>query len=430
MHTLFFLIFSFFSISALSDSRYQSFTPLDDDESAEVKIMTDHESRLLLKQPNNDYLTLTPNTQGLFDHCKNAHSMLVFTQDINSLITTCDTAYQAGAPDAAFLIGESLLSAQWTAPDYKTAFEYLEKSSESGSRSAKRYLISAYQNPRYPINNSTRAYELAKELAEQGVKWDILIFSSMQAIGKDKSEAESGYKKILALAKEGFQNVYNLAALIKIVNGPLQDLEYAKDLLDKPYKREFYEMSFTKVMLSVMQNNLITAREKLSECYLASYACAITYVQFLSLGIAGDKDLKMAVDILDHILERSSDEFANEYAWARATANEKPLFNPIAAQKAINNIPHYKKNLPFIIDTIAANYAAKGNFSKAIELQEKTLNSLEGKGLGKVYERMLDRLKGYKKNKRWNANSNAKSYILKLRGINNLSHIDAEIATL
>ncbi|MFT4764176.1 MAG: hypothetical protein ACI9OH_001270 [Oleispira sp.] len=430
MRALFISIIFFFCTPLFADSKYQSFTLLDDKESAEVRILTDHESRLQLTAPINDYLVLDSIVQKLFDSCKELHTMLVFTQDINSLIKSCDEAYEAGAADAAFLIGESLLSAQWTAPDYNSAFSYLEKSSNKGSRSAKRYLISAYQNPRFPINDSNQAYELAKELAQQGDKWDTMIFSAMQAIGKDKNEAIQGYNFILQLAKEGYQNVYNLSVLIKIVNGPLQDLAYAENLLDKPYKKEFYEIAFTKVMFSVMQNELLSARDQLSQCYLVSRACAITYIKFLSLGIAGDKDLELAIDVLDYGLERSPTEFANDYAWARSTANEKPLFDPIAAQKGISHIPEYKKDLPFIIDTIAATYAAKGRFSKAIELQEKVLNSLEGKGLGVIYDRMLNRLQSYKNNERWHANSDAKYFIDKLQNINNLTHLDAEIAAL
>jgi TPR repeat protein len=430
MRTLFIFTFFFFCSTSFAESKYQSLITLNDQESAEIKIHSDHESRLLLKSPNNDFLPLDLSTQVFFDSCQESHTMLVFTQDINSLIKLCDAAYKAGAADAAFLIGESLLSAQWTAPDYNTAFDYLEKASDKGSRSAKRYLISAYQNPRLPINNSSRAYELAKELALQGMKWDIMIFSAMQSISKDKKEAIRGYHSILQLAKEGFQNAYNLSVLIKIVNGPLQNLEYAEELLDKPYKSEFYEIAFTKVMFSVMQNDLLAARDHLSECYLVSSACALTYVQFLSLGIAGDKDLDLAVNILDYILERSSTEFANDYAWARSTANEKPLFNPMAAQKAISHIPEYKKNLPYIKDTIAAHYAAKGDFSTAIEIQEEIIRSLAGKGLGQVYESMLNRLQRYKNNERWNANNDVKSYLLKLQNIHNLTHLDAEIAAL
>jgi TPR repeat protein len=430
MRIIFLLTLIVSSVFTIAETPYQSFTLLNDEESAEVKIMASHESRLLLKQPNNDFIALSPEVQKLFDACKNSHTMLVFTQDIESLISACDSAFSAGSADAAFLVGESLLTAQWTSPDYTKAFAYLEKSSNNGSRSAKRYLISAYQNPRFPINNSSYAYQLAKELAEEGMKWDVMVFSAMQATGANKETAIIGYDAIIELAKEGFQNAYNLAALIKIINGPLQDLEYAQDMLNKPYKKEFYEISFTKVMFSIMKNDMLSAREQLSECYMVNQACALTYVQFLSLGIAGNKDLETAVDILDYVLERSSGEFANDYAWARATATEKPLFNPIAAQKAINNIPAYKKDMPFIIDTIAANYAAKGNFSKAIELQNKALNSLKGKGLGYVYDNMLNHLQNYKENKRWYSTNTVSTYLKKLKNIQNLNHLDAEIAAL
>ena len=223
-----------FCLSAFAELKYQSFTPLDDQESADVRILSDHKSRLQLTPPKNDYLILEPVAQKLFNDCKESHTMLVFTQDIQSLIKSCDIAYNAGAADAAYLIGESLMSAQWTAPDYTTAYKYLEKAASNGSRSAQRYLISAYKNPRLPVNDSLRAYELAKELAQKGEEWDLLTYSMIQATGKNKEEAMQGYQALLILAQEGYQNVYNLLALIKIVNGPLQDLDYAENLLNRP----------------------------------------------------------------------------------------------------------------------------------------------------------------------------------------------------
>lgn len=430
MRIIFLLALVVSSVFTAAETPFQSLTLLNDEESAAVKIMVNHESQLLLTPPNNDFIELAPSIQALFDVCKHNHTMLIFTQDIDSVISSCDTAFSAGSADAAFLVGQSLLSAQWTSPDYTQAIAYLEKSSNRGSRSAKRYLISAYQNPRFPINNPSYAYQLSEELAEYGMKWDVMVFSAMQAKGENKEIAIIGYKKIIELAKEGFQNAYNLATLIKILNGPLQDLEYAQDILNKPYKKEFNEISFTKVMFSIMQNDMFSARDQLSKCYITNQACALTYVRFLSLGIAGNKDLETAVEVLDYILKRSPSEFANDYAWARATATEKPLFNPIAAQKAINNIPEYKKNMPFIIDTMAANYAATGNFSKAIEFQDKALNSLKGKGLGRVYNDMLTRLQLYKESKRWYSLNNADTFLKKIRNLNNLNHLDAEIASL
>ena len=179
-----------------------------------------------------------------------------------------------------------------------------------------------------------------------------------------------------------------------------------------------------------MKNDFVAAREQLADCYLLNSPCAMTYIQFLSLGIAGDKNLERAVEVLDYALMRSSSEFANDYAWVRSTAKEKPLFDPIAAQKAINNIPEYKKEMPFIIDTVAANYAAKGNYTKAIQLQEQILRDLKGKGLGVIYEGMQTRLEGYKNNERWHSQDNTNSYINKLKSIQNLSHMDSEIASL
>ena len=430
MRILYFSTLLCFCLSAFAELKYQSFTPLDDQESADVRILSDHKSRLQLTPPKNDYLILEPVAQKLFNDCKELHTMLVFTQDIQSLIKSCDIAYNAGAADAAYLIGESLMSAQWTAPDYTTAYKYLEKAASNGSRSAQRYLISAYKNPRLPINNSHRAYELAKELAQAGEEWDVLTYSMIQTTGKNKEEAVQGYQALLGLAQKGYQNVYNLLALIKIVNGPLQDLDYAENLLNRPYKKEFSEMPFTKVMFAIMKNDFVAAREQLADCYLLNSPCAMTYIQFLSLGIAGDKDLERAVEVLDYALMRSSSEFANDYAWVRSTAKEKPLFDPIAAQKAINNIPEYKKAMPFIIDTVAANYAAKGNYAKAIQLQEQILRDLKGKGLGVIYEGMQTRLEGYKNNERWHSQDNTNSYINKLKSIQNLSHMDSEIASL
>ena len=82
------------------------------------------------------------------------------------------------------------------------------------------------------------------------------------------------------------------------------------------------------------------------------------------------------------------------------------------------------------MDTMAAIYAANGDFERAVELQTQVIDMTRGKGLGDTFKRMKSRLSSYQKHERWIESSNPNSYIERFKELRNITHIDTEIAAL
>jgi len=413
-----------------AERTYKSFENISDSEADAARVFITSDRIKNLMPPMDDYVEVKQAARNSFDNCKSLNSLLSMTQDYDGLVKSCSLAMSQGAADAGYILGRNLVEGFWVSPDYNKAIDFLEKASDMGSRSAKRYLVSFYLDPRSPIRDSQRSFQLAKSISDSGYDWDRLVYATQVAMNSEPEEALAAYAEIVDFARQGFQNASSIATLLKIAQGPLQDLEYARDLLDKGVEWINHELKFTQFMFHVMEGELDSARELLSDCYITTPRCGMSYVQFLSNGIGGPKDLEKAVEVLDFMLTRLGGEFANQYVWERSIAKETPLFNHLAARKVVSKIPDYKLNLPFIQDTIAAQYAAEGQFQKAIETQQKVVDSLEGKGLGRIYEGMIERLESYKQKRRWVTKNDAKTYIMRLKKIKNLTNMDAEIASL
>jgi len=432
MRTFFLFLSLIWTVSSpyAAERAYKSFVNISDQEAEATRVFVNHEEIKNLLPPTEDYIELKTASKEAFANCDALNSMLSLTQDYEGLTKACTLAIEQGAADAGYILGRNLAEGLWIAPDYNQAIDYLENASQMGSRSAKRYLASFYLDPRSPIRDSQKAFEYAKALSDSEYEWDQFVYAVRVATSNETNQAKEAYKKIIAYAQQGYHNASTVATLLKITQGPLQDLEYARDLLKKDVEWVNHELKFTQFMFHVMEGKLDVAREYLEECYLISSRCGMSYFQFLSNGIGGPRDLAKAVEVLDFMLSRIGAEFANDYVWHRSIAKEAPLFDHMAARKVIKDIPTYKKLLPSVQDTLAAQYAAEGSFDKAVETQQKVVDNLKGKGLGRTYTGMVERLENYKQKRRWVTKNDKKTYIMRLKEIKNLTNMDAEIASL
>jgi len=417
-------------LSLAEVTNYKSFDKLTKEESKATAIYIEHDRQHQIRPPQNDFIVNTGKAKELFDRCQEFSTMLVFTQDMQGLLHHCESAFDSGAVDAYYLIGEHLMSAEWTTPDYLKAVDYLLKGADAGSREAKRKLISYYTNPLMPTRDSFRAINLAEELSNSGFLWDEFRYAALISIDANKELALLGYTTLIKLAQQGYPNATAMAALARVLKGPLKNMESARDLFDIP--QDAYQISLThaKLVFLITDNDLEATRELLGDCYVTSYLCTNMYYNFLQKGIGGDVDIPLANDILDYLNKQKSPIAKMFYGWNKATANEHQIYNPIAARQIINRIPEYKKNLPFYMDTFAAIYAANGNFERAIELQSKVIEISRGKGYGESFSGMMERLSSYKNHKRWVQNGNALSYIKRFRELRNITNIEGEIAAL
>ncbi len=422
-------------ISTLSYSlenlrEYKGFKQLSDAESNEILLAPKVSDEKTFEKPTRDFL-LVMNQQAVdLKNCQQASTMLVFNHNEENFIRICKQAIENGVADAGYIIGHQLMTGEWTAPDLTQSIIYLENAADTGSRSAKRSLISYYTNPLMPINDHERALSLAKDLSASGLKWDQYVLANLQASKGNRESAQRGFSKLIALANQGYHSAAVSAAMVKVKKGPLQDIDAAKRIFESSEVESDIQVNILEVLIDIMEDNLISARSRLKQCHNASYACSNLYFHFLTMGIGGEKDIWKANDIIERSYKRWPKIMFNRYAWSKATFSEAPIYDPAAAKKALENMPDYKKKYPALLDTVAAVYAANNDFERALTLQEETKTLSEGRGLNTIFDHMKDKLITYKNKKRWVDPLSASDFIEKIKSFNNLNETELELTSL
>lgn len=421
------ILFSLLSHSELR--QYKEFDTLTDDESQDISIVEEEQGNVL-KSPVQDYLELTPSLQSALDECKQAKAFLVFNQDPQQFISSCKKAFELGAVDAGYILGNELMVGEWMAVDLVESVLILEESARNGSRLAKRALITYYTNPLTPFSDKQAAVSLAKELSATDDIWDDYKAASIKAAYGSVDEAREGFKELIELANEGYKGATVSAALAKIKKGPMHDLLGAKRLFEKAEVYADRSYSFLPVILDVVEGNLPAARLKLDKCENLNSVCNNLYFGFLTKGIGGPKDLWKANDIIERAYQRAPHYYANNYAWHKATYAEAPIYDPKAALEAIEHIPEYKRPLPYIQDTLAAVYAANGWFADAYTIQKTLLDQTAGKGLEKRFRRGDERMKAYASKRRWVAPLEVDYFLDGVTGFESIDNVQLEVSSL
>ncbi len=410
--------------------EYKGFEQLSDEESNEILLAPKVLNEKTFEKPIRDFLPVVNQQAADLKNCQQAGAMLVFNHNEEDFISACKQAIENGVADAGFIIGHQLMMGEWIAADLTQSIKYLETAADTGSRSAKRSLISYYTNPFMPINDHERALSLAQDLSKSGLKWDQFVLANLQASNGSKESAQIGFSKLIALANQGYHSAAVSAAMVKVKKGPLQDIGAAKRIFEKSEVESDIHVNILEVLIDIMEDNLVSARKRLKQCHNSSSACSNLYFHFLTMGIGGEKDNWKANDIIERSYKRWPKIMFNRYAWSKATFSEPPIYDPVAAKKALEYMPEYKKKIPAFLDTVAAVYAANNDFEQALKLQEETKVLSQGKGLSRIFDHMKDKLITYKNKKRWVDPSNASDFIEKIKSFNNLNETELELTSL
>lgn len=117
------------------------------------------------------------------------------------------------------------------------------------------------------------------------------------------------------------------------------------------------------------------------------------------------KDIKKNHQKAKELFERgyAHEDFRhkNAYAWLLSTSPNKKLINgDFATKLAKAGIKEIGKKA-YLIDTLAASYAATGNFSEAIKTQKSAIRLLKKENKLNQLEDFQNRLAVYQSNKRW-----------------------------
>ena len=428
--TPFLLLSALLAGAASAELRsYKNFESLSDDESQDIAILP-KEKQTVLEAPEQDYLPVSEFAKNALESCKQARAYLIFNQNTDDFVKSCEKALSLGAADAGYLLGSEFTKGEWLPIDLVRSALWLEDAAKLGSRLAKRHLVSYYSNPMSPFIDRRSAINIAVELESTKEEWDEFISASMKVSYGNQQEAEQGFETLVLLANKGYKRATIAAALAKIKEGALQDIVEARKLFEQAEIYADQSYSFLPVILDIADNKLADAREKLKICESLNVTCGDLYFSFLSKGIGGPKDLWLANDILERHYQKWPDIGANNYAWHKATSLAPPIYNPAAALKALKHIPEHKKTLPYVQDTMAAVYAANGRYKDAYSIQESVISKISGRGLGKRFRNAENRMYSYAEGKRWIEPLEVDYFISAIKGFESLSEIQLEVSSL
>ncbi|MCC2616124.1 hypothetical protein LJ739_07725 [Aestuariibacter halophilus] len=105
-------------------------------------------------------------------------------------------------------------------------------------------------------------------------------------------------------------------------------------------------------------------------------------VRIYSNGFAGPANLDKARQVLQQAAKRTYPDNANDVAWFLATMDRNPLTPPeypLTLIKPVIESPEYADNFAYV-DTLAAAYAATGEFDKAEQIQHRAIALLKEAG--------------------------------------------------
>lgn len=430
----------FFSFSSHTIARdYKNLQPLTDEEALSIsldgkKTFLDEDEieqeKYSLLPPISDYLELNDSKKWLLDSCLEQRAKLIMTGNTKNFKNVCLDAFEKGVIDAGFILGSDLINGLWLSHETELGLSLINKASQNGSRLAKRFLVSYLTDPTNPKNDYPTALALAKELESTEKEWDIIMSASLHAAHGTREEAQTYFNLLISMASKGFSLATIRATTIKIQYGYLHDLDKAKQLFEHHDLSRHPTYSFLPALIFIMEDKLIDAKEQLAQCHTLNSTCNALYLKFITYGIGGEIDLEKANTILEQAYAKWPKNLANQYAWIKATASQAPLYNPLSALLAIQDIPKSLHDIPYIKDTIAAVHAANGDYEKAFSLQNELTSMITDNALSARYKHHHSKLKHYQDNKRWIEPTNIDELLANIKGFSSIINIEKELTSL
>jgi tetratricopeptide (TPR) repeat protein len=275
------------------------------------------------------------------------------------------------------------------------------------------YLRKALEiRPDYYLANTNMAltlkdlgqYDQAQVYANAAIKkepyWGLAYFirgRTLVAMGRD-DDALAAYKQAAKLDSEDFRFFYD-AGLLLAKKGAFQEaIHYFKETIRcyPAWGDAWRDMGLAQQRLGLIEDALASYRMALkliSRDYVTCYRTAVCFEQighprdaiyFYRQAITFKPDFSQAIDKL---------------AWLLATSPVAEVRNPseavLLAQKA-NQIAEYKNY--WLLDTLAAAYAAGGRFKEAVETLQKAIKLAQTTNDAAAVEVFTTRLQLYQEN--------------------------------
>lgn len=245
---------------------------------------------------------------------------------------------------------ELQVCAELNSPEPSEQLDSCQKLAEDGWLKAQYHLAwiysrdSDFKDWQIVFNNLKRAsfYDTHAELLSY-----IVLFR----LGSDKDEVETGEKGIKQLANEGFAPAQAFQSVMYFRNE-----NRLKKTMDPAY--------------------LLEEAYHSGESMVTEFEMAIFY--FNGFSRRPNPQLR-SFEVLDDSAKNDFPIGTNNVAWFLATLDNNPLAESnyaLELAKSVVEAPEYQDSLAYI-DTLAATYAAAGNFTKAIDLQNRAIELID-----------------------------------------------------
>lgn len=233
--------------------------------------------------------------------------------------------------------------------DETPAFESCNQLAESGDLAAQKKLAWLYYKEGTG-ENVQKSYNWLKIAGEQDKESQLLSYIMVFHRGKSLEDKERGQKGIESLANVGFAPAQAyLAVIYALEMNPIQKTAREIWLFERAFKSDFY-------MIPV-------------------FDFAKIYANGFNTKVNQDK----AREILQEYAEKNFPSSANNVAWFLSTLSDNSLFNTefaIELAKSVVDDPEFSDRFAFV-DTLAAAYAADGQFDIAVETQTRAIELLK-----------------------------------------------------
>ena len=115
-------------------------------------------------------------------------------------------------------------------------------------------------------------------------------------------------------------------------------------------------------------------------------------------------------------LNPKNPEVYNNYSWLLSTCPDGKFRNGDKAVNLALKANELKGGEVIFLDTLAAAYAEKGNFEKAVQIEKKAISLLkdDNKNLRQLKDELKLKLKSFKSGKPWRADSKKEDWMRKL----------------
>ena len=278
-------------------------------------------------------------------------------------------AAQEGNAEAEFNLGVMYDLGQGVGQDYGKAAEWYRKAAEQGNPQAQINLGAAYYSGEGVGQDHAKAVECYRKAAEQGNAGAQYTLGRMyhlgQGVGQDYGKSVEWYRKAAEQGNADAQ--YNLGLMYKKGQGVPQD--YGKAL-------EWYR--------------------KAAELGNAGAQRSLGFMYEKGQGVPQDSG--KALECFRKAAEQGVVDGDNYLAWFYATCRDARFRDGKKALECALKATDRSDNKFFCFSSLAAAYAANGQFAKAVQTQEEAITMLKQAGITSELNDYEKRLELYKKN--------------------------------